>query len=227
MNLVNISNYGLQVAGVYGVWAGPWKGNNVAGSMNIEGLTVNGNAITSMPASGTDVVNQTPLTFTFNFIPAPTITPVESGNNLQLLWPANYIGWTLQAQTNAPGGGIGTNWGIVSGSTTTNQFSITPDTTTWERIFPPDQFVANRNISSVSLLHNSQCAYRRRLRCFAQEFKIGSRKNATGRRVAKNYPFGGGRPQNYLERVCPEVETRLEYPEGIVMTDDYQIHAFA
>ena len=42
MNLVNISNYGLQVAGVYGVWAGPWNGHNVASSVNIEGLTVNG-----------------------------------------------------------------------------------------------------------------------------------------------------------------------------------------
>jgi hypothetical protein len=134
MNLVNISNYGLQVAGVYGVWAGPWKGNNVAGSMNVEGLTVNGNTITSMPASGTDVVNQTPSTFTFNFIPVPTITPVASGNVLQLLWPANYTGWTLQAQTNAPGDGIGTNWDIVSGSTT-NQFSTPMDNTVGSEFF--------------------------------------------------------------------------------------------
>jgi len=135
MNLVNISNYGVQVAGVYGVWAGPWKGNNVAGSMNVEGLTVNGNAITSMPASGSDVVNQTPSTFTFNFVPAPVITPVASGNILQLLWPANYTGWTLQAQTNAPGDGISTNWGIVSGSTTTNQFSSPVDNTVGSEFF--------------------------------------------------------------------------------------------
>ncbi|MGA9778381.1 MAG: glycosyl hydrolase family 28-related protein [Verrucomicrobiia bacterium] len=135
MNLVNISNYGVQVAGVYGVWAGPWKGNNVAGSMNVEGLTVNGNAITSMPASGTDVVNQTPSTFTFNFLPAPVVTPVESGNTLRLLWPANYTGWTLQAQTNAPGDGISINWGIVSGSTTTNQFSTPVDSTVGSEFF--------------------------------------------------------------------------------------------
>jgi hypothetical protein len=135
MNLVNISNYGVQVAGVYGVWAGPWKGNNVAGSMNVEGLTVNGNAITSMPVSGTDVVNQVPSTFTFNFLPAPAITPVASGNTLQLSWPANYIGWTLQAQTNALGDGIGTNWGIVSGSTITNQFSTALDNTTGSMFF--------------------------------------------------------------------------------------------
>ncbi|HXR49294.1 MAG TPA: glycosyl hydrolase family 28-related protein [Candidatus Limnocylindrales bacterium] len=135
MNLVNISNYGVQVAGVYGVWAGPWKGNNVAGSMNVEGLTVNGNAITSMPASGTDVVNQTPSTFTFNFLQAPVITPVASGNTLQLLWPANYIGWTLQSQTNAPGLGIEPAWSIVPGSTATNQFSTPMDNTTGSAFF--------------------------------------------------------------------------------------------
>ena len=135
MNLVNISNYGLQVAGAYGVWAGPWNGHNVAGAMNVEGLTVNGNAITSMPASGNDVVNQTPSTFTFNFVPAPVITPVESGNILQLLWPANYTGWTLQSQTNPPGIGISTNWGIVSGSTTNNQFSTTLDNTVGSEFF--------------------------------------------------------------------------------------------
>ncbi len=129
MNLVNISNCGVQVAGVYGVWAGPWKGNNVAGSVNFEGLTVNGDVITFMPVSGNDVVNQVPSTFTFNFVPAPALTPVASGNTLQLSWPANYTGWTLQAQTDAPGDGISTNWSIVSGSTSTNQFSTFLDTT--------------------------------------------------------------------------------------------------
>jgi len=129
MNLVNISNYGVQVAGVYGVWAGPWNGHNVTGSVNFEGLTVNGDVITFMPVSGNDVVNQVPSTFTFNFVPAPAITPVASGNTLQLSWPANYTGWTLQAQTNAPGDGISTNWSIVSGSTTTNRFSTFLDTT--------------------------------------------------------------------------------------------------
>jgi hypothetical protein len=81
------------------------------------------------------VVNQTPSTFTFNFLPAPALTPVASGNTLQLSWPANYIGWTLQAQTNALGDGIGTNWGIVSGSTITNQFSTTLDNTTGSMFF--------------------------------------------------------------------------------------------
>jgi len=41
----------------------------------------------------------------------------------------------LQAQTNAPGVGIGPNWGIVSGSTTTNQFSTILDNTTGSVFF--------------------------------------------------------------------------------------------
>jgi len=144
MNLVNISTYGVQVPpyqsapyvnGVYGVWAR----SNAVGSLNVEGLTVNGAPITSMPASGSAMTNQStgsPVqNFAFNFIPLPTITPATSGNVLQLSWPANYIGWTLQAQTNEPGGGFGANWGIISGSTTANQFSTTLDNTTGSTFF--------------------------------------------------------------------------------------------
>jgi hypothetical protein len=133
LNLANISTYGVQVRpyhsaspyvnGVYGVWAR----SDAYGSLNVGGLTVNSAAITSMPASGSDMKNQSsgsPVQqFAFNFIPAPSITAAASGSVLQLSWPANYVGWTLQAQADAPGAGIGTNWSTVSGSTTTNQFS--------------------------------------------------------------------------------------------------------
>ncbi len=44
-----------------------------------------------------------------------------SGTNLTLSWPADHTGWTLQAQTNPAGQGLGTNWVNVSGSTGTNQ----------------------------------------------------------------------------------------------------------
>lgn len=130
MNVVNISTYGIGVIGVYGVWAR----SDAAGSLNVGGLTVNGTAITSMPASGTDMKNQS-AKFAFNFIPAPNITSVVSGNVLQLSWPANYIGWTLQAQTNAPGVGISPNWVTMSGSTATNQFSATMGTTNGSAFF--------------------------------------------------------------------------------------------
>ena len=69
MNVVNISNYGVGVKGVDGVWAK----NDAVGSLNVSGLTVNGTAITSMPASGTAVVNQS-ANFTFNFVTNISVT---------------------------------------------------------------------------------------------------------------------------------------------------------
>ena len=143
MNIVNISNYGVQVRpyqpvpyvnGVYGVWAR----SDAVGSLNIEGLSINGAPITSMPPSGSDMRNQSsgsPQNFVFNFMPAPVITQMVSGNILQLSWSQNYLGWTLQAQTNEPSTGIGTNWEIVSGSANTNQFSTTMDDTTGSVFF--------------------------------------------------------------------------------------------
>jgi hypothetical protein len=49
------------------------------------------------------------------------------GAELTLTWPGDHTGWTLQAQTNPPGAGIGTNWVAVTGSTTTNQVSFPMD----------------------------------------------------------------------------------------------------
>jgi hypothetical protein len=56
---------------------------------------------------------------TVNATPTNIVTQV-SGNQLTLSWPADHIGWTLQAQTNAPGVGLGTNWVNVAGSSVTN-----------------------------------------------------------------------------------------------------------
>ncbi len=50
-----------------------------------------------------------------------------SGNTLTLSWPADYIGWTLQTQTNPLSVGLSTNWVPVAGSATTNQMQIPMD----------------------------------------------------------------------------------------------------
>jgi Pectate lyase superfamily protein len=145
MNLVNISNFGIQVQpyhaaspyinGVYGAWAR----SDAYGSLNVSGLTVNEAAILSMPASGSNMSNQSsgsPVQhFAFNFIPVPSITSVVAASILQLSWPANYTGWTLQAQTNAPDTGISSGWGNVPGSTATNQFFTTFDPTSSRVLF--------------------------------------------------------------------------------------------
>jgi hypothetical protein len=53
---------------------------------------------------------------------------VAAGNQFQLNWPLDHTGWRLQAQTNPPGVGLGTNWSTVSGSTQTNQLALPVNT---------------------------------------------------------------------------------------------------
>ena len=55
------------------------------------------------------------------------ITFTVSGNTLTLTWPADHTGWTLQAQTNNLGAGLGTNWVNVPGSTSVNTYNTTVD----------------------------------------------------------------------------------------------------
>lgn len=51
----------------------------------------------------------------------------SSGTNLLLSWPPDHTAWHLQAQTNAPGMGLGANWFGVAGSTATNLLNIPVD----------------------------------------------------------------------------------------------------
>lgn len=50
----------------------------------------------------------------------PQITFVTSGNQLQLAWPPDHLGWILQTQTNV----TGTNWTNIASSATTNKMII-------------------------------------------------------------------------------------------------------
>jgi hypothetical protein len=56
------------------------------------------------------------------------ITVTVSSGSLTLSWPSNYIGWTLQGQTNnAPNPGLSTNWHDVPNSAGTNVFIMPID----------------------------------------------------------------------------------------------------
>lgn len=67
-----------------------------------------------------------PVIMTVN--PGSTNIVFSTTNNiLTLSWPADHIGWTLQAQTNSLDVGIGTNWVNVAGSSATNQVVIPVD----------------------------------------------------------------------------------------------------
>ena len=62
-----------------------------------------------------------------SLVPAQ-LTSVFTGNQLQLSWPPDHTGWTLQSQTNPPGAGLGTNWVRMMNSSGTNQMLIPLDT---------------------------------------------------------------------------------------------------
>jgi autotransporter-associated beta strand protein len=66
------------------------------------------------------------LVQTVNTTPTNIINQV-SNNTLTLQWPADHIGWRLQAQTNGPDLGLGLNWVDVPGSPATNQLSFPLD----------------------------------------------------------------------------------------------------
>jgi autotransporter-associated beta strand protein len=58
-----------------------------------------------------------------------TITNTAAGNLLTLSWPADHIGWRLQAQTNSIFVGLDTNWLDVPNAIATNQMVFTLDPT--------------------------------------------------------------------------------------------------
>jgi autotransporter-associated beta strand protein len=63
------------------------------------------------------------VTAPVNTTPTNIVASV-SGGNLNLSWPSDHTGWSLQTQTNVLGVGLNTNWVTVAGSTTTNAVSI-------------------------------------------------------------------------------------------------------
>jgi hypothetical protein len=63
-----------------------------------------------------------------------------NGSQLQLFWPQDHTGWTLQMQTNSLNTGLGTNWVGVTNSTVTNQlivpFSATNGSVFFRLVYP-------------------------------------------------------------------------------------------
>ncbi len=62
-------------------------------------------------------------------IPLPSSTPTDiivqaSSGQLQLSWPLDHLGWSLQIQTNSLSAGLGTNWTVLPNSQFTNQIFI-------------------------------------------------------------------------------------------------------
>jgi autotransporter-associated beta strand protein len=82
------------------------------------GLAWNTNTLTSdgtLRITAGSTVNTTPTNIT---------STVVGGNTLQLNWPVDRIGWTLEVQTNSVSVGLATNWVRIPSSATTNQVSV-------------------------------------------------------------------------------------------------------
>ena len=63
------------------------------------------------------VVRQIPTT------PTNLFYSVSSGL-LTLSWPSNYLGWSLQVQTNSLTTGLSTNWAVVPGSSAVSTTNV-------------------------------------------------------------------------------------------------------
>jgi uncharacterized protein YjdB len=90
---------------------------NAPGTTTIIVTTLDGGFVASCVVTVTNLL--TP--------PLLTLAP-SSGSSIILTWPEDHRGWFLQAQTNSPNAGLGTNWFTVEDSDTTNQIVILPDT---------------------------------------------------------------------------------------------------
>lgn len=58
--------------------------------------------------------------------PTNLVATMVNGS-LDLKWPADHLGWTLQVQTNSGGAGLGTNWVALPSTASTNQFIVPVD----------------------------------------------------------------------------------------------------
>lgn len=76
---------------------------------------------------------------TVNLTPTNLIASV-TGNTLVLSWPADYLGWRLQKQTNSAGTGLGTNWTDVAKTSGTNVYTgmidPTEDSVFYRLVYP-------------------------------------------------------------------------------------------
>jgi hypothetical protein len=57
----------------------------------------------------------------------PQLGFVAANNQVQITWPADHLGWSLQVQTNSLAAGIGNNWVTVPSSSLTNQMTVPID----------------------------------------------------------------------------------------------------
>lgn len=95
------------------------------------------------PGPSTPPVSLAPVTVVV--VPAPVTIPTTptnltfsaTGGQVTLSWPAEYLGWSLQKQTNALGVGLSTNWQTIVGSelVTSTNLPVNEAAATFFRMF--------------------------------------------------------------------------------------------
>ena len=111
--------YGTIAAGVTGLsYTNTGLADGTTYYYEVSAVNSAGESTNSLPVSA-EPVAATP----------PTFTITANGGMMQIAWPQNYIGWSLQVETNASGAGISTNWVTLPASTSTNQLNFPIDTT--------------------------------------------------------------------------------------------------
>ncbi len=94
---------------------------------------LNGGALSIVSTNGATWVNHLAVDGSIQMSAATVINPLPgtiqvsvSVHTLSLSWPTN-LGWILEAQTNQPPAGLGTNWVPVLGSESMTNYSISAD----------------------------------------------------------------------------------------------------
>jgi fibronectin type 3 domain-containing protein len=83
----------------------------VVSAVNLAGESADSAPVSAQP------VSMSPPQLTFNI----------AAGQIQVAWPQDHVGWTLQAQTNSPGAGLGANWVTVPASSSTNRIALSID----------------------------------------------------------------------------------------------------
>lgn len=132
--MVNLTNEVFQTAGTATATGGTLKLINagpavqVGDKFTIFGQPVTGGGTLVIVSPGFTVANNLALDGSVTVtavLPRPTITSSVVGNQLNLSWPAAWIGGVhLQGQTNSLAVGIGGNWVTIPGTDLSNTYSV-------------------------------------------------------------------------------------------------------
>jgi len=118
--VTNLSGNAIQVGDTFKLFqAGSYKGTFT--NFTLPALGSGLGWTNRLAADGTlavvNAVSTAPVTLLFT----------SDGTRLQLSWPADHIGWRLEAQTNSLAVGINTNWVTLPGSSSTNSIALPMD----------------------------------------------------------------------------------------------------